>query len=72
MENNGRLLIVDDVLSTGNEPSPSKIGDISMMVLLGALERTESEFRALLDAAGFRFTKVIPTQARSIIEGEPV
>jgi SAM-dependent methyltransferase len=72
MGDNGRLLIVDNVLSTGNESSPSKITNINMMVTLGALERTESEFRALLDAAGFRLTKVIPTQARSIIEGEPV
>ena len=69
---NGRLLIVDHVLPTGNDPSPGKISDITMMVLVGALERTESEFRALLDAAGFRLTKVTPTQGRSIIEGEPV
>lgn len=68
---NGRLLIFDHVLPTGNDPSPGKIPDITMMVLLGALERTESEFRALLDAAGFRLTKVMPSQGRSIIEGEP-
>ena len=42
-----------------------------MMVILGALERTETEFRGLLDASGFRLTKVMPIQNRSIIEGEP-
>ena len=68
---NGRLLIIDNVLSTGNDPSPGKIADINMMILVGALERTESEFRGLLDAARFRLTKVIPAQGRSIIEGEP-
>ena len=68
---NGRLLIIDNVLSTGNDPSPGKIADINMMVLVGALERTESEFRGLLGAAGFRLTKVIPNRGRSIIEGEP-
>ena len=67
----GRLIIVDNVLSTGNDPSSGKITDIQMMVILGALERTESEFRGLLDAAGFRLTKVMPIQNRSIIEGEP-
>ena len=67
----GRLIIVDNVLSTGNDPSSSKIADIQMMVILGALERTESEFRGLLDASGFRLTKVMPIQNRSIIEGEP-
>jgi ubiquinone/menaquinone biosynthesis C-methylase UbiE len=68
---NGRLLIVDHVLSTGNDPSPGKFADIIMMVLLGALERTENQYRGLLDAAGFRLTKVIFTQGPSIIEGEP-
>ena len=67
----GRLIIVDNVLSTGNDPSRGKITDIQMMVILGALERTESEFRGLLDASGFRLTKVMPIQNRSIIEGEP-
>ena len=68
---NGRLLIVDNVLSTGNDPSPGKLADINMMVILGALERTESEFRGLLSAAGFRLTQVMPARGRSIIEGEP-
>ncbi len=71
IEDNGRLIIVDNVLSTGNDPSPGKIADIHMMVIVGALERTESEFRGLLDAAGFRLTKVMPIQNRSIIEAEP-
>ncbi len=71
IRDNGRILIVDHVVPTGNDPSPGKMSDITMMVLVGALERTESEFRGLLDAAGFRLTKVITTQGPSIIEGEP-
>ena len=71
MGDDGRLLIVDNVLPTGNDPSSGKIADLTMMVLLGALERTESEFRGLLDAAEFRLTRVIPAEGRSIIEAEP-
>ena len=66
IEDGGRLIIVDNVLSTGNDPSPDKIADIQMMVILGTLERTESEFCGLLNAAGFRLTKVMPIQNRSI------
>jgi len=36
------------------------------------LERTEAEYRVLLEAAGFTLVRIIPTQAPlSIIEGVP-
>ena len=43
-----------------------------MMVLVGGLERTETEFRQLLDAAGFKLANIIPIQPRSIMEALPV
>ena len=43
-----------------------------MMVNVGGRERTEAEFSALLDAAGFRLTRIIPTQGLwSVVEGVP-
>jgi hypothetical protein len=40
-----------------------------MLVALAARERTESEFRALLQSAGFEVNRVIPAgMAHSIIE----
>jgi hypothetical protein len=43
-----------------------------MLVMTGGRERTEGEFRALLDASKYRFTRIIPTNApQSIIEAMP-
>jgi hypothetical protein len=43
------------------------------MVITGGLERTEEEFRRLLDASGFRLVRVIPTNSPiGIIEAVPV
>ncbi|MCH7620651.1 MAG: methyltransferase [Chloroflexi bacterium] len=70
--NNGKLILVEAIIPSGNEPSPMKMGDINMMVLAGGLERTETEFRQLLDAAGFKLVNIIPIQPRSIIESVPV
>lgn len=69
----GRVLIVDAVIPPGNDPHPAKIVDIVMLNILRGRERTESEFRALLTAAGFRLTQVIPTHSMlSIVEGVPM
>jgi hypothetical protein len=45
-----------------------------MLVLPGGRERTEDEFRALLEASGFRLSRVVPTAPDnvSIVEGVPV
>jgi len=41
-----------------------------MLVMTGGRERTEEEFRALYDEAGFSLTKVVPTESPfSVIEG---
>jgi len=72
MEDRARLLVVDAVVPPGNDPHPSKIMDMLMMVLLEGQERTEEEFRALYRQAGFTLTRVIPTPSvLSIVEGVP-
>ena len=37
--------------------------DLHMLLLLGARERTEAEFRALLGKAGFDLLRVFPTRS---------
>ena len=70
MNENGKLLVIDQVVPPGNEPAPSKFTDLIMMIMLGGRERTAEEFRALFAAAGFRLTQIIPTPSLvSIIEG---
>jgi hypothetical protein len=68
-----RLLVVEFVIPPGNDPSFGKLLDLAMLVLPGGLERTEAEYRALYAAAGFRLTRVVPTDKEvSVVEGEPV
>ena len=70
MNDEGRLLLVEQVIAPGNEPSLGKLMDINMLILPGGLERTEAEYRELFAAASFRLTKIIPTESPvSIIEG---
>jgi hypothetical protein len=69
----GKLLVVEGIIPPGNEPSPSKLYDLAMMVLPGGMERTEAEYRGLFKAAGFRLRRIVPTPIWiSVIEGEPV
>jgi hypothetical protein len=47
------------------------MSDLTMMVMNGGRERTASEYRAVLEAAGFRLAIVVPTESvMCVIEGE--
>jgi hypothetical protein len=72
MTENGKLILVDCVVPQTNEPHFSKFIDLNMLVMTGGKERTEKEFAQLLDAAGFKLLRVIPTELpTSIIEAAP-
>ena len=69
MKPDAKLLIVEMVLPAGDEMHPGKLLDLTMLVMPGGQERTEAEYAALLDKAGFRLTRVVPTQsAASVVE----
>jgi O-methyltransferase domain len=59
----GRILVVEVVLPEGNAPSLGKLIDMEMLAFTGGLERTEKEYRALFESAGFRLERVIPTHS---------
>ncbi len=64
-------MLVESVIPPGNEPSFAKQLDVNMLVIPGGKERTEIEYRALLHAAGFQLTRIVPTAMEiSIIEGK--
>jgi hypothetical protein len=67
----GRLLIVEAVLTPSTDPATALM-DMLMMVLTSGRERTESEFRTLLQEAGFSMLQVIRSAGVSIIESRPV
>ena len=72
MPADGRLLLVECAVPTGNAPSISKDFDMTMMTFPGGIERTEAEFRTLFEKSGFKLTSVTPTTTMiSIIEGKP-
>ena len=69
MKPDAKLLIVEMVLPAGDEMHPGKLLDLTMLVAPGGQERTDAEYAALLDKAGFRLTRVVPTQsAVSVVE----
>jgi len=69
MKPDGRLLIVEMVLPAGDEPHFGKLLDMVMLALPGGQERTEAEYGPLLAKAGFRLTKVVPTESPvSVVE----
>ena len=73
MSENGKLLVVEQVIPPGNEPFSGKLIDLHMLVTLGGCERTEAEYRSLLKAASFQLTKIVSTHSNvSIIEGIPM
>jgi len=69
----GKLLLIEMVLRSPNQPDPGRFTDLNMLALLTGKERTEADFKTLLSRAGFSLTQVVPTGGMSsIIEGTPV
>lgn len=57
----GRLLIIEMVLPPGNTPSIGKLLDVDMMLTThGGRERTEAEWRVLLEQCGFVLQNTLP------------
>jgi hypothetical protein len=71
MADGGRVLVVEMLMPTGNDPSPAKTFDILMLLNQpGGRIRTEIEFRELFTASGLRLARVVPTASpNSILEG---
>ena len=66
----GKLLVVDNVIQSGNDFSPGKFLDLQMLIFPGGGERTEKQFGELFTAAGWELSRIIPTAAAdSIVEG---
>ena len=73
MQGRGRLLLVESVVPPGNDPSFTKLLDLTMLLIPGGLERTEAQYRDLLATAGFRLDRIVPTESEiSVIEGQPI
>jgi hypothetical protein len=72
-EPDARVVLIEAVLTPGNEPHFAKWLDIEMLLFPGGRERTADEFASLFEQAGFRLTNVVPTNSPlNVIEAERV
>lgn len=71
MPDDAMLLIVEMVLPEDGTPHVGALMDMAMLMHTGGIERTPSEYEALLNKAGFKMTAVIPTDSDvSIVEAK--
>jgi hypothetical protein len=69
----GKLLVVEIVIPPPGEPSFGRLLDLEMLMICDGKERSEAEYRELFAGAGFRMTRIVPTEAPvSVIEAEPL
>jgi hypothetical protein len=68
-----KLLLVELVIPPGDDPHPGKLLDLEMLIVASGKERTEAEYAKLVADAGFRLTRIVPTQSpASVVEAEAV
>jgi O-methyltransferase domain len=73
MRREAKLMLVEMVVPPGPAYNFSKWADLLMLVDLTGRERTEAEFAALLDGAGFQLDQTIKTESLlSILVASPV
>ena len=70
IKDDGTLLIRDNVLSDGDVQGSTL--DVTMLIMTGGEERTESEWKTLLQSAGFTLTRVYKKEGQfDLIEAKP-
>src|SRR5712691_11309411 len=70
IKDDGTLLIRDNVLSDGDVQGSTL--DVTMLIMTGGEERTESEWKSLLQSAGFALTRVYKKEGQfDLIEAKP-
>ncbi|MGH9944485.1 MAG: methyltransferase [Pyrinomonadaceae bacterium] len=71
MPDDGKLLLVETVITPNSDATFGVLDDMHMLVMTGGRARTEAEYRALLAKAGFHLTRIVPTESLvSVIEAE--
>jgi ubiquinone/menaquinone biosynthesis C-methylase UbiE len=69
MNPGGKILVVEAVIQEGNEPSPFKLLDLTML-LIGGKERTRNQFENIFSKAGLKLNRIVPFQHDlSVVEG---
>jgi hypothetical protein len=67
-----KVMIVEMVIPPGDGPHPGKLLDLMMLNAPGGMERSAEEYGALLEKAGYRLTRIVPTNsAVCVVEAVP-
>jgi len=61
-----RVLLVEAIIADEG-PHFAKVLDVIMLAVTGGRERTAAEYQKLLEAAGLRFQRIVPTQSQCAI-----
>ncbi|GAA1954193.1 methyltransferase [Amycolatopsis minnesotensis] len=70
MEPGARLVLLEAVRVPGDAYDVAKLFDVHTMVLTGGRHRTREQNAALLERAGLRLVRVVPTATLTVLEGE--
>lgn len=65
------VLLVEAVLDPDDASTFAKLTDLHMLVELGGRERTESEWRVLLEESGLRLNRILSLQPWCVLEAIP-
>ena len=72
IRDDGILLLREHVIPEADAPSAGKQLDLTMLFMLGGAERTEKEWKKLLQDSGFTINRIIKTgQSFDVIEAKP-
>jgi hypothetical protein len=63
----GRLILIEMIIEDIGKPGIATLADLTMFVVLGGRERTLNEYKALLNATGFRFTSITSTSTPFVL-----
>ena len=62
MNADSKILVIEQVVPSGNNPAAAKLLDINMLVMCpGGKERTASEYEYIFEQAGLKLLRIIPT-----------
>jgi DNA-binding HxlR family transcriptional regulator len=67
-----RLFVLEQVVPDGDRPSPVKLLDLNMLILLGGRERTLAEFEVVLAAGGWRLDARRDGPRSTLLEAVPI
>jgi hypothetical protein len=63
MSPTSRLLVIEGLIRPSDEMSLTTLVDITMLIGAGGRERARAEFGKLLERAGLKLQKIIPTES---------